>query len=287
MSSLHRQKGRPFWFCAFRSADGRQHFKSTAATNKAEAKIICDKMAEIGRAARKKRLTPEKARRIVEDVAARILEEAGQSLPHSSIRDYFSSWVKEKESAGAQKTFVRYLGVVTRFLDWLGARADDSLTSLTKSEVPSFRESRSGQVAPATTNLDLKILRIALARAVREQIIQQNPAALVESLRNTAQHSRRAFRMDELKRLLREADIEWRTMILLGLYTGLRLADVAALTWQNVDLQQGELSLVTRKTGRSMLLPIARPLLRHLETLASSDDPKGALCPRCHAAAVG
>src|SRR5207248_3211656 len=37
----------------------------------------------------------------------------------------------------------------------------------------------------------------------------------------------------------------------------------------------------------SMVLPIARPLLRHLETLASSDDPKGALCPRCHRSGVG
>src|SRR5947207_14550488 len=114
MSSLHKQKGRPFWFCAFRSADGRQYFKSTGTTNKTEAKIICDKMAEIGRAARKKRLTPEKARRIIEDVAARILEQAGQALPHSSIRDYFTAWMKEKESAGAQATFLRYLGVVTR-----------------------------------------------------------------------------------------------------------------------------------------------------------------------------
>jgi len=243
-------------------------------------------MAEAGRAARKRRLTPEKARRIIEDTVASILDEAGHALPHSSIRDYFTSWLKEKESAGAQTTFVRYEGVVTRFLEWLGARADDSLTSLTKREILNFRDSRSGQVTPATINVELKILRAALARAVREQIIDQTPAALVENLKHAAKHSRRAFRMDELKRLLEEADSEWRTMILVGLYTGLRLGDVAALTWQNVDLQQEELSLVTGKTGRSMIIPIARPLLHHLEKLAG-DDPKAPLCPKSHGADVG
>ena len=73
-------------------------------------------------------------------------------------------------------------------------------------------------------------------------------------------------------------------MILTGLYTGLRLSDVATLTWTNVNLQNQELVLVTGKTGRRQNLPLAKPLMRHLETLAVVDDPESPLFPAAHAA---
>jgi len=40
-----------------------------------------------------------------------------------------------------------------------------------------------------------------------------------------------------------------RVMILTGLYTGLRLGDVATLTWANLDWQQQELIVTTQKSG--------------------------------------
>ena len=65
-----------------------------------------------------------------------------------------------------------------------------------------------------------------------------------------------------------------------GLYTGQRLGDVATLTWQNIDLQQGEIRLVTRKTHKTKILPIAAPLRRHIEALPSSDDPSAPVHPK-------
>ena len=52
---------------------------------------------------------------------------------------------------------------------------------------------------------------------------------------------------------------EWGSLIRFGLYTGQRLADLACLTWVNLDLVRGEIRLKTRKTGRRMILPIALP----------------------------
>src|SRR5207249_2826351 len=62
-------------------------------------------------------------------------------------------------------------------------------------------------------------------------------------------------------------------------YTGLRLQDVANLTWENLDLRTRELTVTTEKTGRTVILPLAKPLLRHIGTLPAGDDPKAALCP--------
>ncbi len=77
-------------------------------------------------------------------------------------------------------------------------------------------------------------------------------------------------------------DYEWRSLVLFGLYTGARLSDLAALTWQAVDLVNGMLTFETRKTDRSMSIPLTRTLRQHLEKMAG-DDPKAPLHPRAHA----
>ena len=47
---------------------------------------------------------------------------------------------------------------------------------------------------------------------------------------------RRPFTKPEIRKLLKVADFEWRGIILCGLYTGLRISDIALLTWENLDL---------------------------------------------------
>lgn len=87
----------------------------------------------------------------------------------------------------------------------------------------------------------------------------------------------------ELGVVLREADPEWRSMILFGIYTGQRLSDIASLTWANVELRAQELRLTTAKTNRRMAIPLAPPLLKHLESLPSADSPAAPLHPKARA----
>jgi integrase len=135
-------------------------------------------------------------------------------------------------------------------------------------------------VSPQTANVHLKILRIMFGAAEADGVLLRNPARFVKSLKVRGESTRRPFTLAELKRVLEVADDEWRSLILFGFYTGQRLADLAGLTWQNVDLQRGELRLVTGKTGRRMILPLAKPLRDHLERLPAGDDPKAPLHPR-------
>jgi integrase len=76
------------------------------------------------------------------------------------------------------------------------------------------------------------------------------------------------------------ADEEWKSMILFALYSGARLSDVATLTWENVDLSSKELRFVARKTGKTIILPLAGPLAAHVETLSAADTPDASLHPR-------
>ena len=72
-------------------------------------------------------------------------------------------------------------------------------------------------------------------------------------------------------------------MILIGLYSGARLSDVALLTWENIDVQAGELRFVARKTGKTIILPLDGPLAAHIEALPAPDSPRTPLHPRAFA----
>ena len=72
-------------------------------------------------------------------------------------------------------------------------------------------------------------------------------------------------------------------MILFGLYTGQRLGDIASLRWNNLDLVRAELRLSTRKTDKTLVLPLAAPLRKHLESLSpSSNEPSAPIHPKAY-----
>ena len=114
------------------------------------------------------------------------------------------------------------------------------------------------------------MLRLAFDSALQQDILDKNPAKLVKNLARKDKQERRPFTPDELKALLAVAPPDWTTAILIGLYTGLRLGDVIALQWEQVNLSE--------KTGRTVINPIATPLLRHLIKLETGRSKTGAIC---------
>jgi integrase len=127
------------------------------------------------------------------------------------------------------------------------------------------------------------VLRSAFAQARRDGLTSTNEAERVTLLkRRSDRFERRPFTLPELRRILETANDEWRGMIMFGIYTGQRLGDIARLTWANLDLQRGELRLVTIKTNRRQILPLAPPLVRFIEKMSTSDKPDAPLFPRIH-----
>ncbi len=72
-------------------------------------------------------------------------------------------------------------------------------------------------------------------------------------------------------------------MVILGLYTGARISDVATFTWENVDLTRAEVRYASRKTGRITILPMAAALREHVEGLRASDNPHDPIHPQAFA----
>lgn len=287
MASIHRQPGKPNWFCAFYDWDAEgtpvRRFKSTGTTNRKQATQICAAMERAAKDAKSGKLTPERARAIIESHVAEIAEGHGVEISRQSIAEYFNGWLKAK--GGSESTRIRYQSVLDAFLKHLGPKSRHSLQSLTDRDILEFRDKYTGTVAAGTVNYYLKVVRVALNRAVKKNLLTRSPAVGVDNIEGS-KHKRKPFKLAELKKILDAADDEWTTAILIGLYTGLRLGDVANLTWANVDLQKAEFTLTEQKTDNTRILEIAKPLLRHLEKLPAGDIPNAPLCPSLYGKAV-
>lgn len=279
MSSVHRQKGRKNWFCAFTDAKGTRRFRSTGTTDKREAREICSIWERAAREAATGRLTQERAREIIARGVGDIMATSGDALPSTSIESFFKSWLDRKSLEARDRTHTKYASVAEQLLAFLGSKAKRDLAQLTSAELVDFRDHLSKRVAPTTVNIAIKIIRVALNQAKRDGLVDSNQGERVTLLKRQRGGDRRPFTVDELKRLLAVANDEWRGIILVGLYTGLRLGDIATMTWQNLDLARSEISLETAKTGRRQHIPLAEPLIRHFQACPSVDDPAAPVFP--------
>jgi integrase len=314
MSSIHRDGDKPNWFCCFYDPEGFRRKRTTGTTNSRIAKTICVNIERAAVLARTGKLSNEKALKLIRqtcsaigethgtlaanqahDVLKASVEEfvkiAGGELTSYTVRSWLNGWLADKTDA-SKATIVAYRQIVDLFLKHLGARADRSLTSLQPRQIEDFKNKLGNRVSPGTVNKALAILKAGFSRAVTKRQLEFSPAEHVEQVEE-AQSRRRPFTNAEIAKLLAAANSkalnkqlktkgqEWRTMILVGYYTGLRLGDCANLTWANVDLLNSTLTVKTKKTGRTQVLPIAEPLGSHLHSLAG-DDPAAPLCPTLH-----
>lgn len=278
--SLHRKPDRPYWYAAYTAFDpetgkSQRVFRSTKTTNKKQAFEICRAWQKAATLARYGKLSQDAARSIIaQGVADIFLAANAEALPSNTIKGWSERWLESKRIEAGESTHARYKRIVERFTDFLGdAQTKRDLEMLQRSDIAAFRDEQAKELSVATANLSLKVLRVCLGEAMHQGLIASNPAAGVKIIKTTAESRRRPFALDEIKRILAVCDVEWRGLVLFGLYLGQRLGDLRMLTWRAVNLETNEIAFTTHKTGRRIILPLVQPLVDYLSELPSSDNP--------------
>jgi integrase len=141
-------------------------------------------------------------------------------------------------------------------------------------------------------HVDTRTLHAAFNVARKLGLITANPVERALAIRPIAvQSSRRdCFSPEQVKSLIDAATGEWKTLILLGYFTGARLSDCASMRWEDVNFDQCVIDYIPQKTRRKnkhVVVPIHQTLLAHLENLASTDRPETFLCPSLAGKATG
>lgn len=103
-----------------------------------------------------------------------------------------------------------------------------------------------------------------------KHITAENPWTKI-ARREQRDEGRRELTIKELRRVCRTAQGDLRTLIAIGIYTGLRLADAATLRWGEVDLVRGIIRRVPSKSRKGRLLTI--PIHSTLHTILTKVEP--------------
>ncbi len=277
MAFLWKHPASKYWQARYFDKEGRRRNRSTKVEAKDSTRKKAQKLADSYEEAATRHRTARQVRTVIATLHSEL---TGEEMPLVTMRQHVTTWLAMKEPETSPATMALYQGTTKAFLEFLGKRADLDIAAITAADVIRFRNSLADTLAAGTVNLKVKTLRMVFKAAHREGLISELPTAHVDTVKKEAgRAARRPFTVDELRDVLAVANAEWASMVKFGLYTGQRLSDLAALTWENIDLARGEIRLLTRKTGRRMVIPMAKPLREHIESLEAGDDPTQPLHP--------
>lgn len=201
---------------------------------------ICLEWERAEKLAREGNLSEAQTRKILSEI---LEKSSGEKLNTSTVREFLSAWVNSKSVTKASGTALRYRHTVESFLKHLGKRADANLQNLRPAELEAFRDLQIEEGKSAVTaNMVIKTLRVPLNVARRQGIIFTNPAEAVEIL-PAESSSKDVFTPEQIRKLLDASETEWRGLILIARYCGLRLGDASRLNWENIHAENGQMVL--------------------------------------------
>src|SRR4029077_5363894 len=126
MPSVHRQPGRPYWFCAFSIFNPETHtsrrvFRSTKTSDKRQALEICRAWHKASLKARSGKLSVDAAREVIAQGVSDVLMAASiESLPSATIASWCETWLQAKAIETEASSHARYARIVERFVEFLG-----------------------------------------------------------------------------------------------------------------------------------------------------------------------
>lgn len=110
-----------------------------------------------------------------------------------------------------------------------------------------------------TYNKHIRVHELVFRVLSRQAGITVNPWTDISRKREN-KASRRELTVEELNTICNKASGELQTLLLLGMYTGLRLGDCCTLRWSEVDLDRGIILRVPSKTARRKNAPVHVPV---------------------------
>ena len=130
-----------------------------------------------------------------------------------------------------------------------------------------FRDRRAAKVSPSSVNRDIALWSVVLGWA-RTELDAPLPADLLDGLKLQENAAReRRLQPGEYESLLAAAPDWLRSYIVLAVETGMRRGELAALTWDRVDLKRRIATLVTAKNGSGRRVPLSSHAVAALERL--------------------
>ena len=246
MASVHKQPGKPYWFCAF------SIWNPETLTQQTRVSLHENKRQETGVGN-----LPGVAQGRAQ--SAQRQAQRGQRARHHRARcRAMFSWPRtpkrcraRRSNRGAKRGCKRKQSKQAKRRATVTSRSSNTspafsvtrtrsatLPRLQASDIARFRDREAKDALTLNRQSQRESAAGLLRRSGRGK--DCSPSILrarVKLLKSSRESKRRAFTLSEIKRILRACgeDAEWRGLVLFGLYLGQRLGDLAKLTWRAVE----------------------------------------------------
>lgn len=202
-------------------------------------------------------------------------------------------WIKYNRAPNrprsGEATLKRYAATVKAFVKWVGETYPDAQTMRDIAAVHANGYAihlEAKLLSPSSFNIYLNNLSTVWGVLAKEADIAENPFAWDKATRSgiprknikaeSNARKKRALTLDEVNKVIEQAEGDYRTLIIILTCTGQRLVDCVKLQWRSIDLKSGIIRLTPQKTakrtGTEVLIPILPHLRAELESKARHDQ---------------
>jgi site-specific recombinase XerD len=178
-----------------------------------------------------------------------------------------------------ESTWKRYQHAVSEFALFLRQMQLTKLEAITRPVVEQFKAWRLDRIRTKTFSrgarsiaLDAAILHRVFSYAIELEMVQRNPVRLEGRPGDDPECGAQPYKAEELARLRDKAGPDLLILLVLR-WTGLRGSDVVQLRWTEVDLQTGEITRLTLKRKKRVVIPMHTELRFALETEFQQRSP--------------
>ena len=207
-----------------------------------------------------------------------------------TVGTYLAGWLDHVSPDLKRSTAARYRGLVEKHV--VPRIGHHRLVALTPAHVNAMTAAIiAAGLNPYSANYARSVLRTALNDAVRQGTLVRNAAALADP-RRVVERSVSPMRPEDAQAIIASFQGHpLEALVAAGVWTGLRMGELLALTWDRVDLERGDLSVTqslsrvhgvteiwtTKTRGSVRAVPIAEPLrlvlAAHRERQAAQRGP--------------
>ena len=249
-----------FWHCFFWTPAGRQR-KTLRTTNRRTAE-------------RKARRIDELLSREAWDELEAFGEEQKQA---TTFEDFIRQHFLPKYADWAPTTLSANTGRIRKLCVEWGRRP---LSSLTSRDIKTYLSRLNADgLSQATQNRYLAILKAVYNAGTNYGHCSNNPAASVR-MRREAQTIPAALTENQVDSLLLASSDLLRPLVTVAVDTGLRKAELFSLTWADVDLEDGKLTVGRSKNGYFRIVWLTNRAREVLVAVRQSQQGRKVICLR-------
>jgi len=175
-------------------------------------------------------------------------------------------------------TLSRYASHYTQFIDWMSLNFSRAIymKDVGTREADAYADYLGSlKLSPSTYNQKLNALSLVWAVLAEKAQAQENPFSWDKKTRKgihrqsvkaeAHQRRKRPLTVEELDEVLKHANGDYKTLIIVLVCTGQRLVDGLKLEWKSIDFEKRLIKLIPKKTSKRTGTAVYIPLFPQLE----------------------